>query len=443
MDYKAHIAKAIDYIEENLKYEITLAACAAASGYSEYHFLRIFKEVTGLTPADYIRKRRLTEIARRIDAKGGVIADIAFEYGFGSKENFTRAFKTEHHILPTEYKAAQNSLKLYEKLTLEPVPVQVLPEIVTLKPFKLVVYQSDEAYTPNFWNKYNAKGLSRRLSGGAVCEDYGVMYRKHARAKLDYYAGIRAEYAMGDLDGTLELEIPGGEYAVFKTPETTHEDFVNTIHRTWHYIKTEWLPNSGYRLTGGYEFECYVEASRTFSEKIFIPIRRPSSVMSAEIIKCQRVSHPPVRFIGKRYAQYPNWNDFWENNWFAEIEKAGKQAAINDDSFCVLIGFIDGAPEYYLGEFFLENTPVPDGFDYADVPASGAGLGFIKGPVGDCYGVVFGHPDLLAAALEKNGMTMPKGTPPRWVGFERDNCPRWTTPDENGNQILDYAVYLG
>jgi len=66
MDYREHIARAVEYIEKNLKNEIDLAACAKACGYSKYYFLRIFKEVTGMTPADYIRKRRLSEIARRI-----------------------------------------------------------------------------------------------------------------------------------------------------------------------------------------------------------------------------------------------------------------------------------------------------------------------------------------------------------------------------------------
>ena len=171
---------------------------------------------------------------------------------------------------------------------------------------------------------------------------------------------------------------------------------------------------------------------------------RSTIIMSAQIIKCERVSHPPVRFIGKRYTAYPNWNDAWESDLFGNIEKAGPTAEINDGNcYCVLIGFVAGAPEFYLGEFFQTNTPVPDGFDHADLPAMEAGLCFIKGKAEDCYGLVFGHPEILAAELEKNGMSMPKGTPPRWVGFERDNCPRWTTHDENGNQILDYAVYLG
>lgn len=273
MDYREHIGKAVDYIEKNLKYELSLADCATASGYSEFHFLRVFKDITGLTPADYIRKRRLTEIVKRIDVKGGTIAEVAFEYGFGSKANFTRAFKAEHHILPTEYKAAQNSLKLYEKLSFDPAAFRVEPEIVTLEEFKLVVYKCDEKSPPNFWNKYNAKKLSRRLSGGTVCEDYGVSYRAKMDAELEYYIGICVENACGDLAGTVELTIAGGKYAAFATPVTTQEDFVNTIHRTWGYINAEWLPYSGYRRTGGCEFESYMEESRVFSEKIYIPIR--------------------------------------------------------------------------------------------------------------------------------------------------------------------------
>jgi AraC family transcriptional regulator len=273
MEYSEHIGKAVDYIEENLKYEISLAACARACGYSEFHFLRIFKELIGLTPADYIRKRRLTEIVKRIEVRGGTIAEVAFEYGFGSKENFTRAFKAEHHILPTEYKTALNSLKLYEKLTFNRLPFYIEPELVTLTQTKLVVFKSDEEYPPHFWNKYNAKKLSRLLSGGTVCEDYGVSYRPQPGSKRDYYIGIRAADARGDLTGTTGLTLRAGLYAAFATPVTTPADFVNTIHRTWAYIRTEWLPNSGYQRTGGHEFECYTEDSRTFTEKIFIPIK--------------------------------------------------------------------------------------------------------------------------------------------------------------------------
>ena len=164
--------------------------------------------------------------------------------------------------------------------------------------------------------------------------------------------------------------------------------------------------------------------------------------MSAEIIKTERVSHPAVRFIGKRYDAYPNWGEFWENGWFEQIEAAGERAAISDECYCVLIGSVNGELEYYLGEFFPESTAVPDGFDHADLPAMNAALFFIKGQPDECYGLAFGQRDTLNAAMVAAGITPPADEPRRWIAFERDNCPRWTDPDENGNQILDYAVYL-
>lgn len=271
MDYKTHVMRAIEYIEKNLKNEIALSDCARVSGYSDYHFIRVFKEATVMTPADYIRKRRLTEIIKNM-CQDITVSEIAFEYGFNSKENFTRAFISEHHILPTEYKSALNSLKLYEAISFETAPFEVIPEFTYLEPFVLTVYKSNEAYPPNFWNKYNSRKWSKKLSGGKVCEDYGVSTWNESENKLDYFIGVQKDNAIGDTDGTMELLIQGGLYAIFATPKTSHYDFVNTIHRTWAYINSKWLQNNGYRRTGGYEFESYIEESRTFSEKIYIPL---------------------------------------------------------------------------------------------------------------------------------------------------------------------------
>lgn len=279
MDYKSHIMRAIDYIEENLKNEIALNDCARVSGYSDYHFIRVFKEATGLTPVDYIRKRRLTEIIKNMQPDVP-FSETAFEYGFNSKENFTRAFATEHHILPTEYKSALNSLKLYKSICFETEPFGVTPTITQLEPFVLTVYKSDEPFPPNFWNKYNGRKWSKKLSGGSVCEDYGVSIWNNKENRLDYFIGIRKEYAHCDPTGTMELSIDGGLYAVFATPKTSHYDFVNTIHRTWNYINCVWLPDNGYGKTGGYEFETYTEESRSFSENIYIPIKERPALTS-------------------------------------------------------------------------------------------------------------------------------------------------------------------
>ena len=165
--------------------------------------------------------------------------------------------------------------------------------------------------------------------------------------------------------------------------------------------------------------------------------------MSATIIKAERVTHPAVRFIGKRYDTYPNWGDWWENGWFDTIEKAGTTAAVNDDSYCMLVGATESGIEFWLGEFFEAETPVPEGFDFTDLPEMSAGLVYIKGTPEECYALT--APDKrseLYAAFTAHGIELPGEFPLRWLSFERDNCPRWTDPDADGNVILDYAIYL-
>jgi len=271
MEYHEAVQRALDYIEDNLKSEIDAAQLAACAGYSEFHFLRVFKQVVGLTPADYIRKRRITEIVRAMASGKRSISDIAFEFGFNSKENFSRAFKREHHILPGEFRTVQNSLKLYNRFRLEAEEYSTLGKVIHLSAFRLVVYKSDEPYPPHFWNRYNAGGWSQILSGGAVVEDFGVSDYRSDLGKLEYYIGIRETDAKGDRTGTTVLTVPEGEYAVFDTLAVEQTDFVNTIHSTWADIR-KWLVENGYRRTGGYELESYTEKSRLFSERIWIPV---------------------------------------------------------------------------------------------------------------------------------------------------------------------------
>ena len=274
----AQIMQVIEYIEAHLKDDregvLDNAALARVAGYSEYHFLRLFRATVSLTPADYIRKRRLTEIIRRIGNSARPMSDIAFEYGFNSKENFTRAFKSEHRILPTEFKEANCSLRLYEPFDPHPAFPPPAVSLIYLVSFTLVGYPSDTDFPPHFWNRYNAEGLSAKLSGGKIVEDFGAMMNNSEKGRLDYYICIKKEQALGDLTGTTELTVAEGLYALFDTTPTGQHEFVDTIRRTWDWIGAVWLPQNGYRRTGGYELESYVESSKKYSERIYIPLEK-------------------------------------------------------------------------------------------------------------------------------------------------------------------------
>ena len=94
-----------DYIEAHLSERLTIAAIARASLFSPWYARRLFVEMTGVTPADYIRKLRLRKAALRLrdGRKSEKILDVALDLGFGSVDGCQRAFKREFGCNPKEY----------------------------------------------------------------------------------------------------------------------------------------------------------------------------------------------------------------------------------------------------------------------------------------------------------------------------------------------------
>ena len=112
-----------------------------------------------MTPLEYVRRRRITESVRDLADTDEYISQIGYKHGFNSKENFTRAFQTEHHICPSEYRMTDNSLKLLHRIRPDEDTLILVPKIVSLEPFSATVYKSDEEDPTRFWNKYNCGGF--------------------------------------------------------------------------------------------------------------------------------------------------------------------------------------------------------------------------------------------------------------------------------------------
>lgn len=159
-----------------------------------------------MTPAEYVRKRRITESAKDIADTDKALSEIGFRHGFNSKENFSRAFKSEHYILPSDYRIVDSGLKLLHKKSIDEDDFAVVPQIIELKTFSATVYKSDENDHTKFWNRYNSGGYSSKLSGKGAQLDYGFSKWNFEENKLDYYIGILSELAHGDLSGTMKLK---------------------------------------------------------------------------------------------------------------------------------------------------------------------------------------------------------------------------------------------
>lgn len=84
-----------DYIESHIEEEITMAGLSLASMFSPCHSYRLFRQYTGLTPAEYIRRLRLSQSALRLKNENCRVSDVAYALGFGSVDGYQRAFFKE------------------------------------------------------------------------------------------------------------------------------------------------------------------------------------------------------------------------------------------------------------------------------------------------------------------------------------------------------------
>jgi AraC-like DNA-binding protein len=102
-----------DYIDENVSRQITLGDLAKAAGYSQWHAARIFKELTGKSPFDYLRSLRLSKAALVLRDKQPRVIDVAFDFVFDSHEGFTRAFTKEFGVSPKKYSGRPQPVQFF------------------------------------------------------------------------------------------------------------------------------------------------------------------------------------------------------------------------------------------------------------------------------------------------------------------------------------------
>ena len=90
MENRAMIQKSLDYIEENLRTEITAAELAEMAHVSLFHYYRQFQQATGLPVMQYILRRRLLHGVYAMK-QGSTKIDAALMYGFDISEPASNA----------------------------------------------------------------------------------------------------------------------------------------------------------------------------------------------------------------------------------------------------------------------------------------------------------------------------------------------------------------
>ncbi|HEY6640923.1 AraC family transcriptional regulator [Povalibacter sp.] len=98
------LKRVLDFIEARLASDISLDDLAAEACFSSFHFSRLFRAATGLSPHRYVTERRI-EAARRMLASNKVsLVQVAVDTGLGSQANFTRVFRKTTGLTPGQYR---------------------------------------------------------------------------------------------------------------------------------------------------------------------------------------------------------------------------------------------------------------------------------------------------------------------------------------------------
>jgi AraC-like DNA-binding protein len=94
------------WIEERSHEPIDLAQVAAIAGLSPFHFLRLFADVLGATPHQYLVRARVRNAARLLADHDRPITDVALDVGFADLSNFVRTFHRAAGMSPGRFRRA-------------------------------------------------------------------------------------------------------------------------------------------------------------------------------------------------------------------------------------------------------------------------------------------------------------------------------------------------
>lgn len=94
---------------------IDLEGAARQAGLSPFHFLRVFANVLGVTPHQYLVRSRLRHAARLLSDGSRPVTDVALDVGFGDLSNFVNAFRRAAGVSPRRFRqAARGDRRIYQ-----------------------------------------------------------------------------------------------------------------------------------------------------------------------------------------------------------------------------------------------------------------------------------------------------------------------------------------
>ena len=239
------------YIEQHIDTVITPRQLSEAALFSPWHARRLFEQYTGLSPARYIRRLKLSKSALRLRDESVKVLDAAMDLGFGSVDGYQRAFHNEFGMNPKEYADHPVPIRLFI-----PYPVvsqkQVKKENTTMadtrcifiqqirKPARKVIIKRG-IKSDNYWDYCNEVGCDvwgiltsiPSISHEPVCLFLPEAMRQPRENSYVQGCEVSLDYNGIVPEGFEILEMPAADYLMFQGEPFDEEDFEKAIQEIW------------------------------------------------------------------------------------------------------------------------------------------------------------------------------------------------------------------
>lgn len=239
-----------DYIGENLDSPITLSDLSKVSYFSPWYSYRLFRELLSMTPAEYIRKLRLSRSALKLknESRRGKcrVIDAAYELGFGSADGYTRAFYREFGMTPVEYAKNPVPITLFVPYGVKFRSIRkefgkmknvrnVFIQLVK-KPARRVIVKRGvraEDYFP-YCEEVGCDVWGTLLSMDSLCGEPVCLWLPERYIKPGTSKYVQGVEQAENYDGTIPegfdiIDLPEAEYLMFQGEPYDEEDYCEAI----------------------------------------------------------------------------------------------------------------------------------------------------------------------------------------------------------------------
>lgn len=242
------VQKMQDYILNHIEEDISFISIAKESLYSPWYARRIFIELTGVTPADYVRRLKLKNAALKLRDNEVKIIDIAYEYGFNSVDGFQRAFYKEFGCNPKEYSINPIPLHLFTpygvqyKTRERKIEMSAKSVFITVveKPQRKVIIKRGIKAT-HYFEYCEEVGCDiwgillsiKSISNEPVCMWLPKNMIKEGTSQYVQGVEVGLDYSGLIPDGFEIIELPASKYLMVQGEPFEEIDFEQAIYDVW------------------------------------------------------------------------------------------------------------------------------------------------------------------------------------------------------------------